>query len=236
MCYLRILLKRLILATVIFFLAQSAEAALVKFGFSGKIATTWGNYTTGETFSGFYVIDSETVGVRLLNMYSSGDWITEFAYYNAVVDFEMNFADKSITFEPDGAIDLNGSDSTIIIRNDQRFTTYDGSNYYYSDRFLATFNDTVGSKRFVESVQFDWYDSSSTGMPDLLTSTELPLTPTDYTVVGHQGRIFADGNLNIFFDLTSMEVVPVPAPASVFLLLSGFALLAGWIKRMNVRK
>ncbi|MES9884156.1 MAG: hypothetical protein ABW185_25195 [Sedimenticola sp.] len=235
------MLKRKIYLPVLLFsfsllVTQIANAESVRFNFTGMINTTSGSYNYGELFSGFYIIDSETSGAESTAMHSSGDLITSTTYANAVTAFQMIFSNKSIMFSPDGISNSSGSDSSVKVMNDQRFTTYSGS-HYYSDRLITTINDQSASVGQVDFVQFDWSESSFTGtQPDLLTSSDLPLVATDYSVSYNQGRISADRNQNIFFKLTSLEVVPVPLPSAFFLFGSALIGLTGLGRRLKKDK
>ncbi|HEY9202625.1 MAG TPA: hypothetical protein VIQ81_13615 [Gammaproteobacteria bacterium] len=207
---------------------QPANAALVQFDFTGVVRVTSGHYTSGESFSGHYIIDTTVSGTESIRVYSSGDRITSTNYNNPVTEFEMIFADKTISYTPDG---LFGS-SSIRVFNDQRFNSYGGGSYYL-DRLITNISDVNGSVGRVDLVQFDWGETSSNGWPGLLTSSEMPVVATDYSVDYYQGSISADGNQNIHFQLTSLEVTAVPLPAPIWLFLSGLLSLFAVTKRKS---
>ena len=215
-------------------LTVPAKAELVRFAFTGYISTETSNYSSRDAFNGYYTIETDTWGTTSTYINSGGNRITRTNYSDSIIDFEMSFADKYLSFEPD--FDSVYYDSLITIQNDQRSDYSNG--YVYNDRMIVTIRDITGTgvEANINYVQFDWSQGifNGAGMPQLLTSTELPTEAIDLSLdISNDGRISDSESNNIFFYLDTMEVVPVPVPASIWLMLSGLGLIFGSAMRVR---
>ncbi len=193
-------------------MTPDAHSALVELDFNGVITQNSGLYSSGDRFTGSYTINTDVLAVE--DMPFSVNW---FNYYGAIEAFELNLAYNTISLS-------NNASGDIELYNDY-YSQNTGSWY---DRIITTVSDLSYTNGVVEFVQFDWQSSSTTGPAPGITSTDTPVITTPSNFDRLTGRISADGDRNIYFELDSIEASPVPLPGALVLFLSGlFTLLIG---------
>ncbi|WNO08777.1 PEP-CTERM sorting domain-containing protein [Teredinibacter sp. KSP-S5-2] len=222
------MLNRAFIVLTLTMIFSSAHAGLIRYDFTGSMTATSGEFNSGDTFSGYYILDTATEGVRSTTQYSSGDWITSNKFRNPVVSFEMDFGGFSLIYTPDGLDDRYTApyDSRLELLNDQAFFTNNPEYTYYSDRSILTLKDMSGlASSTIDFVQFDFRELSRNGnYPTMLDDDTMDsILNLNGEISSYGGRIATNSNMNIHFNLSSFRTSPVSVtePSSLILFSAG---------------
>jgi len=186
-------------------------ASGVTFSFSEKVTYFQSpdpdlDFQIGDTFSGTFTFDSSASSTPV-----TGDSTISVAYLSAVTSWNVAFPRLGLAFK--------GVTGEIDIGND--------TPYYLSDRYVVTLytqgasNPLFASGRSLKYVQIDLFDLESVSNPtpaDLLSSTLLPLTPPDLSLItpATQGSAtghvhFNEGNNQLQTAMTGLNAAPEPS-------------------------
>lgn len=216
-------------------LTASAQAAPVKFSFSGDITSvTPGFYlntigiTDSSTFTGSFIYDTEAAP------YSPTD--PNYAIYP--VDTHLTITiDNSITIS--NYINSQYGSLAYVTNDDAELTSYQGSDKFathssqlqsshpeMNSQFLSGIADSVSAFRLAALQGDVWDDTSLPTSFDLTNFDEATITISSILTFAGSDPSWP-GHFIIQGEVTEISTLPVPLPSSSILLLSGITGLLG---------
>lgn len=152
---------------------------LVRFSFAGHVVSADADFSAGERFTGFYVVDPAAT------RYDIADSTLKYQYRSDNVPWEINFPDRGYRFVATSAY------TWIMVGNDISF---------WGDRYIAVLTSAsnlgtpLPSGRMLNTVQLDLWDPASAGA-DLLSDDSVQTTSVNLAAAeSPAGRLaFRDG-------------------------------------------
>ena len=152
---------------------------LVRFSFAGRVVSADADFSAGERFTGFYMVDPAAT------RYDIADSSLRYQYRSDNVAWELGFPDRGYRFVADSAY------TWIFVGNDIPIS---GDRYIATLVSAASLGTPLPSGRLLNTAQLDLWDPASAGA-DLLTDDSVQTTSIN--LAGAQspsGRLaFSDG-------------------------------------------